>query len=386
MSFALEYGYTSFHKHGEELCGDNVTVTDQDGYLTLVLADGMGSGVRASILSTLTSTMLCTMITHNVPIEETVETIADTLPVSKVNNAAYSTFSVIHVNREGNGYLFEFDNPRFIYYRGGRHYEPQLNELRVREMVISWMELHMQEDDLILVMSDGNLNAGTGMTLNYGWTRKEMIGYMNDHLLPGMSARCAASILASASDSLYMHMPLDDTSVAAVRYRREVPVNVMIGPSADRADNSRQVSDFLADEGLKAICGGTTAAIAAAYLDKEVIAENESADPEVPPISRIEGIDLVTEGVLTLQKLLVLSEEYLRTDSFSPKQFRGEDGASRLAELLFEEATTIRFFVGQAVNEAYQKLQMDSTLKFRLVDRLMEDLKKMGKQVSVRYY
>ena len=101
MSLALEYGYTAFHKHGEELCGDNVAVADKDGYLTLVLADGMGSGVRANILSTLTSTMLCTMITNNVPIEETVDTIIDTLPVSSVNQAAYSTFSVIHVNREG---------------------------------------------------------------------------------------------------------------------------------------------------------------------------------------------------------------------------------------------------------------------------------------------
>ena len=386
MSLALEYGYTAFHKHGEELCGDNVAVADKDGYLTLVLADGMGSGVRANILSTLTSTMLCTMITNNVPIEETVDTIIDTLPVSSVNQAAYSTFSVIHVNREGHGYLFEFDNPRFIYYRNGKHYEPQLNELHIRGMTIVWMELNMQENDLILVMSDGNLNAGTGMTLNYGWARNEMIDYMNRHLADGMSARCAANILASASDNLYMHMPLDDTSVAALRIRKETPVSVMIGPSADRADNGRQVSDFLSKEGLKAVCGGTTASIVAAYLNKEVIAEHESDDPEVPPISRIDGIDLVTEGVLTLQKLLELSREYLRTDSSIPKQFTGNNGASKLADMLFEKGTTIRFYVGQAVNEAYQKLQMDSMLKFKLVDRLMEDLKKMGKEVSIRYY
>ena len=386
MSLFVEYGYTSFNHYGEELCGDSIAVTGRNGYTTLVLADGMGSGVRANILSTLTSRILCTMVSNDIPLEETMETIVETLPVSSVNNAAYCTFSVIHVNCEGKGYLFEFDNPRFLYFRNGKHIEPELTQREILGNTVYTMELNMQAEDMILVLSDGNLNAGMGMTLNYGWQRPEMIEYMNAHLRPGMSARCAANILASASESLYMHMPADDTSVAALRIREEVPVNVMIGPSANRADNERYVRDFLSLEGQRIVCGGTTASIVADFLNQEVIAFHESEDPEVPPISMIEGIDLVTEGILTLQKLQRLSKEYLRTDSTVPKQFKGTDGASLLAETLFEEATTIRFFVGRAINEAYKDLHMDSTLKFRLIDSLIADLNAMGKHTALKYY
>ena len=111
MALCLESGYTSLNKKNEELCGDNVESTVAGGYTTLVLADGMGSGVKANILSTLTSKILCTMVAENIDIEECVETIVQSLPACKVRGVAYSTFSVIHMNEEGKGYLFEFDNP-----------------------------------------------------------------------------------------------------------------------------------------------------------------------------------------------------------------------------------------------------------------------------------
>ena len=116
MGLFLEYGYTSFNKFGEELCGDRVSIVKKDGYTTLVLADGMGSGVKANILSTLTSKILSTMVSNNIPMEECIETIIETLPVCKERGVAYSTFSVIHLNNDGNGYMFEFDNPQCIFF------------------------------------------------------------------------------------------------------------------------------------------------------------------------------------------------------------------------------------------------------------------------------
>ena len=117
MALCLESGYTSLNKKNEELCGDRVESIVSGDYTTLVLADGLGSGVKANILSTLTSKILCTMVSNEIDIEECVETIIQSLPVCKVRGVAYSTFSVIHMNRQGKGHLFEFDNPQAILIR-----------------------------------------------------------------------------------------------------------------------------------------------------------------------------------------------------------------------------------------------------------------------------
>ncbi|MEA4903505.1 MAG: hypothetical protein VB090_01460, partial [Petrimonas sp.] len=66
MDLYLETGYTSLHKYGEELCGDKVEYIEKDDCFTLVLADGLGSGVKANILATLTSKILCSMMSNNI--------------------------------------------------------------------------------------------------------------------------------------------------------------------------------------------------------------------------------------------------------------------------------------------------------------------------------
>src|SRR5690606_4947729 len=104
------YGYTSFKKYDEELCGDQVAINNSKDYLTLILADGLGSGVKANILATLTSKILCTLISKGLPIKECVDTLIATLPVCKQRHIAYSTFSIVYLNRQGKGYLIEFDN------------------------------------------------------------------------------------------------------------------------------------------------------------------------------------------------------------------------------------------------------------------------------------
>ena len=131
MGLFLEYGYTSFNKFGEELCGDRVSIVKKDDYTTLVLADGLGSGVKANILSTLTSKSLSTMVSNNIPMEECIETIVETLPVCKERGVAYSTFSVIHLNNEGVGYMFEFDNPQCIFFENGGFKELEREELTI---------------------------------------------------------------------------------------------------------------------------------------------------------------------------------------------------------------------------------------------------------------
>ena len=139
----VDYGYTSLNHYGEELCGDNVEMCVCDGWTTLVLADGLGSGVKANILSTLTSKILCTMTAGGAEMQDCVETIIQTLPVCKERQVAYSTFSVIHVNDYGEGHLFEFDNPEAIWYHNGHTTDFPRNELEICGKKVYHTELHL---------------------------------------------------------------------------------------------------------------------------------------------------------------------------------------------------------------------------------------------------
>ena len=385
MGLFLEQGYTSLNKYGEELCGDRVESCVNNGYTTLVLADGMGSGVKANILSTLTSKILCTMVSNDVDIEDCIETIIQSLPVCKERQVAYSTFSVIHINEQGNGYLIEFDNPQAILMHDGKCVDLPREKMEVCDKEVYRSEIHLKAGDVIIVMSDGTIHAGVGQLLNFGWQRKEIMEYLDGAVTENMSARCIACLLAGACNDLYLSKPGDDTTVAAVKIRNELQMTIMVGPPIDKENDNYYIEQFLSKPGKKIVCGGTTSKIVSRYLNTDVTTSLEFPDKDIPPIGHINGIDLTTEGVLTLRKLLELSEKYLSISDITPKNYMKKDGASLLANLLFEEATHVHFYVGQSINEAHKGLPIDTTMKLKLVDTLSENLKKMGKKVEIEY-
>ncbi len=385
MALCLETGYTSLNKNNEELCGDKVEYAVCGDYTTLVLADGMGSGVKANILSTLTSKILCTMVSNNIAIEDCVETILQSLPVCKVRGVAYSTFSVIHVNGEGEGYLFEFDNPQAILIRNLKCEDLPREKMEILGKTVYKSPLKLEKNDVIVVMSDGVIHAGIGMTMNLGWQRPEVIEFLNDNVKENMSARAIACLLAGVCNDLYLSKPGDDTTVAAVKIRETLNVDIMVGPPVDKEKDDFYISRFLEGEGKKVVCGGTSSQIVARHLNTQVVASFDFPDRDVPPIGFIDGIDLTTEGVLTLRRLLELSEKYISVSDLTPKTFDKKDGASLLANVLFEEATSVHFFVGQSINAAHQGLPIDITMKLKLVESLASNLKKMGKKVVVDY-
>ena len=385
MALCLESGYTSLNKKNEELCGDNVESTVSGDYTTLVLADGMGSGVKANILSTLTSKILCTMVSNDIAIEDCVETIIASLPVCKVRGVAYSTFSVIHMNSEGKGYLFEFDNPQAILVRDCKCRDFAREEMNVLGKTVYKTALDLKAGDIVVVMSDGGIHAGIGQTLNLGWQRPEVMEYLDNNVKPTMSARAVACLLAGVCNDLYLGEPGDDTTVAAVKVREQLNVSLMIGPPVDKEKDDFYIARFLSGEGKKVVCGGTSSQIVARHLKTTVRASFDFPDKDVPPIGYIDGIDLTTEGVLTMRRLLELSEKYVSPNDLTSKVFTKKDGASLLAQLLFEEATSVHFYVGQSINAAHQGLPIDITMKLKLVESLAANLKKMGKTVQIDY-
>ncbi len=385
MPLCLETGYTSLNHVGEELCGDKVECGKNGDYTTLVLADGLGSGVKANILATLTSKILCTMVGNDVSIYDCVETIIQSLPVCKERGVAYATFSVIHVNDEGEGYLLEFDNPPAIYIHNGKCVELEREEMKVLDRIVYKSDLKLSADDVILVMSDGVIHAGIGMLMNFGWERPEVIEYLDKNVRKDMSARCIACLLAGACNDLYLDKPGDDTTVAAVKVRERLNVNIMVGPPVDKTKDDFYIARFLEGDGKKVVCGGTSSIIVARYLKKPLETSFDFPDKDVPPIGFIEGIDLTTEGVITLRRLKELSEKYLSSSDLTPKTYKKKDGASLLANVLFEEGTDINFFVGQSINAAHQGLPIDTTMKMKLVESIADNLRKMGKKVTLNY-
>jgi hypothetical protein len=148
------------------------------------------------------------------------------------------------------------------------------------------------------------------------------------------------------------------------------------------------MSLFFSKEGKHIICGGTTSSIAAKYLGKKVEVSLSFERSDVPPIAKIEGVDLVTEGVITMNKVIQYAKDYLGENELYEQWNFKKDGASLISRLLFEEATDINFYVGRAVNPAHQNpdLPINFNIKMNLVEELSACLKKMGKRIKVSYF
>ena len=388
-NLCADIGYKSINHYGEQLCGDHVDIVEQgEDSSVIVLADGLGSGVKASILSTLTSKIISTMMAEGISLEECVSTIAATLPICSVRGVAYSTFTIIHLidNREAE--LIQYDNPHIIFFRNGKNYDYPKSEMNIDGKTIYKSVISLDEDDIFVAMSDGCPHAGIGIAYNFGWKREDIIEYLEPLTEGGFTAKTLATILVDECYKLYGERPGDDTTACVVRVRKRAPVNILFGPPSNRDDANRMMSLFFSKEGKHIVCGGTTSSIAAKYLGKTVKPSLNFESSDVPPIAEIEGVDLVTEGVITINKVLEYAKDYLTdNESYSHWGYK-RDGASLICRLLFEEATDINFYVGRAINPAHQNpdLPINFNIKMNLVEELSKCLKQMGKRIKVSYF
>ena len=306
-----DIGYKSVNHFGEQLCGDHVDIVEQgENSTVVVLADGLGSGVKASILSTLTSKIISTMMSEGLSLEDCVETIAATLPICSVRGVAYSTFTIVHLINNTDAEIIEYDNPQVILLRGGSNYDYPRTEMNIGGKKIYKSVIRLNEDDIFVLMSDGCPHAGMGNVYDFGWKREEIITFMETLAEVGYTAKTLSTILVDECDRLYGNEPGDDATACVIRIRRREPMNILFGPPASRDDCNRMMSLFFSKEGKHIVCGGTTSTIAAKYLGKPIRASLNFDDPEVPPTAEIEGVDLVTEGVITINKVLTYASSY----------------------------------------------------------------------------
>ncbi len=389
IDLCSDIGYKSINHYGEQLCGDHVEIVEpSDDSTVIVLSDGLGSGVKASILSTLTSKIISTMLAEGMSLEECVETIAATLPVCSVRGVAYSTFTIIHLIRNQTAEIIQYDNPHVIAIRDGQIWDYPKTESNIGGKTIYKSSVRLQENDIFIAMSDGCPHAGIGISYNFGWKRDDIAEYMLSASYGGYTAKTLSTMLVDECDRLYEGKPGDDATACVVRIRKRVPMNLLFGPPSNRDESDRMMSLFFSKEGKHIVCGGTTSTIAAKYLRKPLKASLNFEESDIPPTAEIEGVDLVTEGVITINRVLEYAKDYLGDNKLYETWSFKKDGASQISRLLFEEATDINFYVGRAINPAHQNpdLPINFNIKMNLVDQLSKCLIKMGKKIKVSYF
>ncbi|MBU9725240.1 SpoIIE family protein phosphatase [Diplocloster modestus] len=387
MDVSVEVSYKSLNKFHEELCGDKVEIIKTADSDIAILADGMGSGVKANILATLTSKILGTMFQNGASIEDAVETIVKTLPICQVRKVAYATFSILQIFHNGEGYLVEFDNPECVLIRDRKLMDIPFTHRELEGKDIREWRFQVQMGDCFVLMSDGVVYAGAGEILNLGWTRDSMAEYALKCMKTTTSASRLTAMLSKACDDLYLQKPGDDTTVCVTRVIPRRLVSIFTGPPEDPGDDRKLMEQFMGEAGCKIVCGGTSANIAAKYLDKPVTTQIQNTSSDVPPMAEIEGMDLVTEGIITMNKALKLLRQYIR-DEVDVDFFLALDednGAARLAKILIEECTELKLFVGKAVNQAYDAT-MDLDLRMNLIGQLKSVVEQMGHRVEIIYF
>ena len=384
-----DIGYKSINHYGEQLCGDHIDIVEPDEDSTVVvLSDGLGSGVKASILSTLTSKIISTMLAEGLSLEECVETIAATLPVCSVRGVAYSTFTIIHLKNNETAELIQYDNPHTIIIRNEKNWDYPKTEMNIGGKKIFKSVIQLQENDIFIAMSDGCPHAGIGTAYNFGWKREDIASFLEALAPVGYTAKNLSTMLIDECDKLYGHKPGDDATACVVKIRKRVPMNMLFGPPSNRDDADRMMSLFFSKEGKHIICGGTTSSSASKFLRKPLKPSLNFESSDVPPIAEIEGVDLVTEGVITVNKVVEYAQDYLGENKHYEHWNFKKDGASLISRLLFEEATDINFYVGRAINPAHQNpdLPINFNIKMNLVEELSKCLKQMGKRIKVSYF
>ncbi len=377
-------------KHGQLISGDVFLSENvkQEGRIVSVLSDGLGSGVKASVLATMTATMALKFTASAMDIRRSAEVIMDTLPICSMRKISYSTFTVVDIASSGEARIIEHGNPPFLLLRPKCEVNVPKIELRPQrwqDRVISFSTFEVQREDRIVFFSDGITQAGMGeFRTPLGWGLKNVDKFIRDEIIlhPNISARELSRLLVAKAEEVDGLSAKDDITCGVVYFRSPRKLLVMTGAPFNRTHDHDLARLAESSSGRKVICGGTTANIISRLLNREIqIDMRQQLDLKVPPTARMEGFDLVTEGTLTLGEVLRLLEE-----GFAPEDMR-TNAAVRLARMLLD-SDIVKFAVGTRINEAHQdpNIPVELDLRRNIVKRMAQLLEtRYMKQVLIQY-
>jgi hypothetical protein len=389
--FFIEVNSQQRNHDGEQICGDVFLYryVKEENRVIAVLSDGMGHGVKANILATLTATMAINFTREHKEVDRIAEIIMNTLPVCSERKISYSTFTIIDIESPGNVNILEYDNPSTIILRGNQIFLPVWKKVILEKgknsgKVLNTCSFRPEKEDRIIFCSDGVAQSGMGSESNpFGWERDNVAKYAAS-LVAG-EASISASVLAGKIVTMAHkndeYKAQDDISCAIIYFRDPRKLLICTGPPYDKEKDGDLAARVSGYEGKVILCGGTTADIVARELNRTIVDELIFEDPELPPESFLEGIDLVTEGILTLQKV----NELLKTYNNSVKLGKGP--ADKIVRMLME-SDEIHFIIGTRINIAHQDPTLPVDLEIRRtvvkrIARLLEE--KWLKNVSMEY-
>ena len=238
----------------------------------------------------------------------------------------------------------------------------------------------LRPNDSLMLYTDGIVYAGVGQGLPMGWQEDGIIQYVSKTAsgLAGDPARIADSVADTALSFWHSH-PGDDGTVLCAKYRKAQTATVLTGPPMDRSLLPRMLRDFFSRKGRKIVCGGTTSHIVADRLGCDLLPDARYFDTDLPPIAALPGLDLVTEGILTLSR----ATEYLSKG----RPLGSVDAATALLDQ-FDTADGITFMVGTARNPAHQNTGLPDSMFLRrtVVENLARQLEAIGKETELIYY
>lgn len=387
--YFIDGAYNSIIKYGEELCGDHIEQVMLEDSKIFVLSDGLGSGVKANILATLTSKIASTMLKEGSTLDETIETISETLPICNIRKLAYSTFTIIKVYKNGMVYTAEFDNPSLFLLKKGVSVQIVKKKREINGKIVYESNFQMDEDSLLVAVSDGVVHAGVGMSLNLGWEWENVKNYLMELSKQDCSVNGIIGNVLSKCQQLYEDKAGDDTTILAVKVREQETINLLTGPPKNPKNDYEVYKKILEKQGNIVVCGGTTANIVARILGVEIDVDMSTMLPNIPPVAYMEGIKLTTEGVITINQTIQLLKAYMNPifNSRITTMLHANNAAAKLATLLIEDCDNLNIWMGQAANPAHQEagFPMNFNFKENQVKELAKIMEKLGKVVKIYY-
>lgn len=371
-------------KHNQNTYGDYFLSKRYQNRLIAVLSDGLGSGIKANILATMTATMLLKFIESETNIRKACEIVLNSLPVCQVRKISYSTFSAIDCDNDGYAKIVEEGNPQFLFIRNGEVIEPSYKVIVSKTFPDRQMHIYsikLELGDRLIFCSDGVTQAALGSPhLKTGITREGLIEIVKDEISRNRevsSSELTKSIVRQAEYAEPDHKAKDDISAVSLYFREPRQAMIFTGPPYHQDKDNFYAQIFKSFKGKKAICGGTTANLISRELNISVKTQINLNCGKLPPISFMEGVDLVTEGVLTLTRAC----EYLENGETA------NDAAGELMKFLLD-SDCITFMVGAKINQAHYdpNLPVEIEIRKNIIKRLANILEnKYIKKVIVKY-
>lgn len=379
--FYIEVHCQQRNHNGERICGDVFLSKriPEENRVIAILSDGMGHGVKANILATLTSTMAMRFTMEHEDPNTIAEIIMNTLPVCSDRNLSYSTFTIVNIEYDGTTHILEYGNPECLIYRGNQIFEPEwqciiLTSHKNAGKEIRTCSFKSQLGDRIIFFSDGIYQSGTG-TVKYpvGWGLENIKTYLGKLIDTdtSISARKIAGKLVSLAYQNDNYKAEDDISCATIYLRHPRRLLLCSGPPYEEFSDSDMAKIVKEFNGQKIICGATTGDIISSQLGLKITEGQQFDDPDLPPISFMEGIDLLTEGILTLSKVHDLLKDH------NPAMPTGKGPAHQVVNMLLE-SDEIHFLIGTRINPAHHDPKVPRELEIRRtvakrIARLLEE-------------